>query len=55
MYDFVAEDGAELSVTANEFVTYYEDEADKGSGWCMVVRADGESGFVPESYLNLGD
>ena len=44
LYDFVAEAIEELSVSADEYVTYYENEEDKGSGWCMVAKDDGSSG-----------
>lgn len=53
LFDFTAEAEGELGVVAGEYVTAFENEEDKGSGWCMVSNNDGETGFVPETYLQL--
>ncbi len=40
-------DSTELTVSAGEMVTVYEEE----SGWCWIANADGQFGWVPARCL----
>lgn len=48
VYDFPGTNQGELAVTANEVMLLMEND---GSGWVLVARPDGASGYVPESYV----
>ncbi|ELT97666.1 hypothetical protein CAPTEDRAFT_200161, partial [Capitella teleta] len=50
LYDFQCEGEGELSVYSNELVTIIK-KKDVGDGWWEVMNVNGESGLVPEAYL----
>ena len=40
-----------VSITEGEQLSVMED--DKGDGWMRVLRASGEEGYIPSSYVNV--
>ncbi|XP_077426264.1 thyroid hormone receptor interactor 10b isoform X2 [Vanacampus margaritifer] len=51
LYNFEGNSEGTISVTDGELLTIMEE--DKGDGWMRVVRANGEEGFIPSSYVKL--
>jgi hypothetical protein len=52
MVAFEGTDDAELTIQADDVVRVLETETPDSNGWILVERiADGQSGFVPTSYL----
>ncbi|KAM9819010.1 cdc42-interacting protein 4 homolog isoform X1 [Syngnathus typhle] len=51
LYTFEGNSEGTISVTDGELLTIMEE--DKGDGWMRVVRANGEEGFIPSSYVKL--
>ena len=45
---FAAQTEDEVSCHADERVTV---ASDMGDGWLQVVKGDGSSGYIPESYV----
>lgn len=41
-----------ISITEGELLSIMEE--DKGDGWMRVLRASGEEGYIPSSYVKLG-
>ena len=41
-----------ISITEGEQLSIMEE--DKGDGWMRVLRASGEEGYIPSSYVKLG-
>ncbi|XP_077380261.1 thyroid hormone receptor interactor 10b isoform X1 [Festucalex cinctus] len=51
LYNFEGNSEGTISVTDGELLTIMEE--DKGDGWMRVLRANGEEGFIPSSYVKL--
>ncbi|XP_077575949.1 thyroid hormone receptor interactor 10b isoform X2 [Stigmatopora nigra] len=51
MYTFQGDSEGTISVTDGEVLTIMEE--DKGDGWMRVLRANGEEGFIPSSYVKV--
>ncbi|XP_061687107.1 cdc42-interacting protein 4 homolog isoform X2 [Syngnathoides biaculeatus] len=51
LYNFEGKSEGTISVTDGELLTVMEE--DKGDGWLRVLRANGEEGFIPSSYVKL--
>ncbi|XP_077460838.1 thyroid hormone receptor interactor 10b isoform X2 [Stigmatopora argus] len=51
MYTFQGDSEGTISVTDGELLTIMEE--DKGDGWMRVLRANGEEGFIPSSYVKV--
>ncbi|XP_061536710.1 thyroid hormone receptor interactor 10b isoform X1 [Phycodurus eques] len=51
LYSFEGNSEGTISVTDGELLTVMEE--DKGDGWMRVLRANGEEGFIPSSYVKL--
>jgi len=49
IYDYVAEDPEELSITTGDVVTQIE--AEDGQGWCKGVNEAGQVGYFPAHYV----
>ncbi|KAF7663444.1 hypothetical protein LDENG_00209740 [Lucifuga dentata] len=51
LYTFEGNSEETISITEGELLTVMED--DKGDGWMRVLRASGEEGYIPSSYVKL--
>ncbi|XP_054459643.1 cdc42-interacting protein 4 homolog [Anoplopoma fimbria] len=51
LYTFEGNSEGTISITEGELLSIMED--DKGDGWMRVLRASGEEGYIPSSYVKL--
>uniref|UniRef100_A0A8C9X174 Thyroid hormone receptor interactor 10 n=1 Tax=Sander lucioperca TaxID=283035 RepID=A0A8C9X174_SANLU len=51
LYTFEGNSEGTVSITEGEMLTIMEE--DKGDGWMRVLRASGEEGYIPSSYVKL--
>uniref|UniRef100_A0A8C5ACP2 Thyroid hormone receptor interactor 10 n=1 Tax=Gadus morhua TaxID=8049 RepID=A0A8C5ACP2_GADMO len=51
LYTFDGNSEGTVSITEGEQLSVMED--DKGDGWMRVLRASGEEGYIPSSYVNV--
>ncbi|XP_019717799.1 cdc42-interacting protein 4 homolog isoform X1 [Hippocampus comes] len=51
LYNFEGTSEGTISVTEGELLTIMEE--DKGDGWMRVLRANGDEGFIPSSYVKM--
>uniref|UniRef100_A0A8C2WBK5 Thyroid hormone receptor interactor 10 n=1 Tax=Cyclopterus lumpus TaxID=8103 RepID=A0A8C2WBK5_CYCLU len=52
LYTFEGNSEGTISITEGELLSIMED--DKGDGWMRVLRAGGDEGYIPSSYVKLG-
>ncbi|TKS68516.1 Cdc42-interacting protein 4 -like protein [Collichthys lucidus] len=52
LYTFEGNSEGTISITEGELLSIMEE--DKGDGWMRVLRASGEEGYIPSSYVKLG-
>ncbi|KAK9540681.1 hypothetical protein VZT92_003118 [Zoarces viviparus] len=52
LYTFEGNSEGTVSITEGEMLSIMED--DKGDGWMRVLRASGDEGYIPSSYVKLG-
>lgn len=51
LYTFEGNSEGTISITEGELLSVMEE--DKGDGWMRVLRASGEEGYIPSSYVKL--
>ncbi|XP_042340530.1 thyroid hormone receptor interactor 10b isoform X1 [Plectropomus leopardus] len=51
LYSFEGNSEGTISITEGELLSVMEE--DKGDGWMRVLRASGEEGYIPSSYVKL--
>ncbi|KAI3353395.1 hypothetical protein L3Q82_019929 [Scortum barcoo] len=51
LYTFEGNSEGTISITEGELLSIMEE--DKGDGWMRVLRANGEEGYIPSSYVKL--
>uniref|UniRef100_A0A672Z7B8 Cdc42-interacting protein 4 homolog n=1 Tax=Sphaeramia orbicularis TaxID=375764 RepID=A0A672Z7B8_9TELE len=51
LYTFEGNSEGTISITEGELLSIMEE--DKGDGWMRVLRASGEEGYIPSSYVKL--
>uniref|UniRef100_A0A3P8SX90 Thyroid hormone receptor interactor 10 n=1 Tax=Amphiprion percula TaxID=161767 RepID=A0A3P8SX90_AMPPE len=51
LYTFEGNSEGTISITEGELLSVMEE--DKGDGWMRVLRANGEEGYIPSSYVKL--
>uniref|UniRef100_A0A3B4XXG9 Thyroid hormone receptor interactor 10 n=1 Tax=Seriola lalandi dorsalis TaxID=1841481 RepID=A0A3B4XXG9_SERLL len=51
LYTFQGNSEGTISITEGELLSIMEE--DKGDGWMRVLRASGEEGYIPSSYVKL--
>ncbi|XP_071360574.1 thyroid hormone receptor interactor 10b isoform X1 [Trachinotus anak] len=51
LYTFEGNSEGTISITEGELLSIMEE--DKGDGWMRVLRASGEEGYIPSSYVRL--
>ncbi|KAM6942416.1 thyroid hormone receptor interactor 10b [Lycodopsis pacificus] len=51
LYTFEGNSEGTVSITEGEMLSIMED--DKGDGWMRVLRASGDEGYIPSSYVKL--
>ncbi|XP_037620924.1 cdc42-interacting protein 4 homolog isoform X4 [Sebastes umbrosus] len=51
LYTFEGNSEGTIAITEGELLSIMED--DKGDGWMRVLRASGEEGYIPSSYVKL--
>ncbi|XP_062243817.1 cdc42-interacting protein 4 homolog isoform X2 [Platichthys flesus] len=51
LYTFQGNSEGTISITEGEMLSVMED--DKGDGWMRVLRASGEEGYIPSSYVKV--
>uniref|UniRef100_A0A8C4NTZ7 Thyroid hormone receptor interactor 10 n=1 Tax=Dicentrarchus labrax TaxID=13489 RepID=A0A8C4NTZ7_DICLA len=51
LYTFEGNSEGTISITEGELLSIMEE--DKGDGWMRVLRAGGEEGYIPSSYVKL--
>ncbi|KAM4751279.1 thyroid hormone receptor interactor 10b [Anableps anableps] len=51
LYTFEGNSEGTISITEGELLSVMEE--DKGDGWMRVLRASGEEGYIPTSYVRL--
>ncbi|XP_017285496.1 thyroid hormone receptor interactor 10b [Kryptolebias marmoratus] len=51
LYTFEGNSEGTISITEGELLTVME--TDKGDGWMRVLKATGEEGYIPSSYVQL--
>ncbi|XP_068444750.1 cdc42-interacting protein 4 homolog [Clinocottus analis] len=51
LYTFEGNSEGTISITEGELLSIMED--DKGDGWMRVLRAGGDEGYIPSSYVKL--
>uniref|UniRef100_A0A1A8E104 Thyroid hormone receptor interactor 10 n=2 Tax=Nothobranchius kadleci TaxID=1051664 RepID=A0A1A8E104_NOTKA len=51
LYTFEGNNEGTISITEGELLTVME--KDKGDGWMRVLRASGEEGYIPSSYVKI--
>uniref|UniRef100_A0A667WY07 Thyroid hormone receptor interactor 10 n=1 Tax=Myripristis murdjan TaxID=586833 RepID=A0A667WY07_9TELE len=51
LYTFEGNSEGTISITEGELLSVMEE--DKGDGWMRVLRANGEEGYIPASYVKL--
>ncbi|KAM4595085.1 thyroid hormone receptor interactor 10b [Fundulus diaphanus] len=51
LYTFAGNSEGTISITEGELLSIMEE--DKGDGWTRVLRASGEEGYIPTSYVRL--
>lgn len=54
IYNFDAQNSDELTINENEAVFISNEECDE-EGWVVCINAQGQKGYVPLNYLDLGD
>ena len=54
LYNFDAQNSDELTITENEVVYIANEECDE-EGWVVIVNAQGQKGYVPQNYLEMGE
>ena len=52
-WEWVAQEDGQLTISPGDIVTLVD--ADHGGEWWLVEREDGQSGFVPSSWLAISD
>uniref|UniRef100_UPI0037E8D787 thyroid hormone receptor interactor 10b isoform X1 n=1 Tax=Semicossyphus pulcher TaxID=241346 RepID=UPI0037E8D787 len=52
LYTFEGNSEGTISITEGELLSIMEE--DKGDGWMRVLRAGGDEGYIPSSYVKLG-
>ncbi|XP_053708968.1 cdc42-interacting protein 4 homolog isoform X1 [Synchiropus splendidus] len=52
LYTFQGSSEGTISITDGEQLSIMEE--DKGDGWMRVLRANGEEGYIPSSYVKVG-
>ncbi|KAM9792078.1 LOW QUALITY PROTEIN: cdc42-interacting protein 4 homolog [Neosynchiropus ocellatus] len=52
LYTFEGNSEGTISITDGEQLSIMEE--DKGDGWMRVLRANGEEGYIPSSYVKVG-
>jgi Variant SH3 domain len=53
LYDFNAEDEAELSIREGQMLVLADASTPTPEGWLLVKTTSGESGFVPKDYIAI--
>uniref|UniRef100_A0A3Q0T363 Thyroid hormone receptor interactor 10 n=1 Tax=Amphilophus citrinellus TaxID=61819 RepID=A0A3Q0T363_AMPCI len=51
LYSFEGNSEGTISITEGELLSIMEE--DKGDGWMRVLRANGDEGYIPSSYVKL--
>ena len=54
LYNFDSQNADELTITENEIIFISNEECDE-EGWVVVTNAQGQKGYVPMNYLDLGE
>ena len=54
LYNFDSQNADELTITENEIIFISNEECDE-EGWVVVINAQGQKGYVPMNYLDLGE
>ena len=54
MYNFDAQNSDELTISENEVIFVSNEECDE-EGWAVVINDQGQKGYVPLNYLDMGD
>jgi hypothetical protein len=54
LYNFDAQNNDELTINENEVVYVSNEECDE-EGWVVCINANGEKGYVPCNYLDMGE